>query len=447
MKQFDYPDEVAAVLERLRSGGYEAYLVGGCVRDFLSGIRAKDHDIATSAKPEEIKGVFHDYTVIETGIKHGTVTVLSGGSPVEVTTFRTDGEYPDKRRPSEVSFTDSVVEDLSRRDFTVNAIAYSPESGLIDPFGGVDDLKSKIIRAVGDPEKRFSEDPLRILRGMRFASVTGFEVEDYTAKSMISSGHLLNFVSAERIGKEFTDMICGKAVEDVLLRFRDIVSVIIPELNDSFDHDQMNPHHCYDIYTHSVRTAAAVPAEPVLRLAGLLHDIGKPETFSVGADGVGHFYGHAKISAEITEKVCLRLKLNSFSVRMVTELVRRHDYMIEPEMKYIRRAVSKFGEDLFLKLMELKRADGLAADPGDRTKQELTTKLISLYEQMVEEDLCFKIGDLAINGDDLIATGIPEGPRIGRLLDACLQAVISDELQNTHDVLISYAIIENQKNI
>ncbi len=445
MTDFAVPSDVRSVLDRLKDSGYEAYLVGGCVRDFLSGSAAKDFDITTNAKPDEIKAVFRDAHVIETGIKHGTVTVISGDLPVEVTTFRTDGEYLDNRRPSAVSFTDSVITDLSRRDFTVNAMAYSTESGLIDPFGGAEDLMRRIIRAVGDPAKRFKEDSLRILRGMRFASAADFTVEDTTAEAMTRYRHLLSAVSAERIGKEFTAIICGSAAERVLIDFRDIAAQIIPELRDTFDFDQRNPHHIHDIYIHSVKTAAAVPPEPVLRYAGLLHDTGKPAAFSVGSDGTGHFYGHAKISAKIAEKVCRNLKLDTCTIRTVTELVRWHDYMIEPEMKYLRRAVSRFGEDFFLLLTELKRADGIAADPGDRTKQDRINKLLILYEQMIAESLCFRISDLNIDGNDLLKAGIPEGPQVGRLLDACLKAVISDELSNSRDVLLDYAIIENQK--
>ena len=268
MKDLLIPDEISAILKKLTDSSYEAYLVGGCVRDFLLGKEVKDFDISTNAKPEEVKAVFSGYRVIETGIDHGTLTVIIDRIPAEVTTFRSDGEYFDHRRPSEVIFTDCVTEDLSRRDFTINAMALNRDGGILDPFGGRDDLREGIIRCVGDPRRRFAEDSLRIMRGMRFACVTGFSIEGNTAGSMKKHKDLLNAVSAERIGKEFMEMICGDKVEGILTEFRDIIGTIIPELKASFDFDQRNPHHCYDIYTHSVKTAAALPADPLLRMAG-----------------------------------------------------------------------------------------------------------------------------------------------------------------------------------
>ena len=291
------PAQVNTALARLHDAGYEAYIVGGCVRDRIMGREPKDYDITTSALPEQTAAVFAGERIIETGMKHGTVTVLLDGEPLEITTFRIDGTYSDSRHPDAVTFTPSLREDLARRDFTMNAMAYSSETGLVDPFGGQADIAAKYIRCVGDPDLRFREDALRILRALRFSSVLGFPIEPETDGAARYLCLLLKKISAERVFSELKQLLCGPDVRRVLLDYAGVLGAVLPEILPMQGFDQRNPHHCYDILEHTAAAVEAMPPEPALRLAALLHDVGKPECFFTDEDGVGHFYGHPKAGA------------------------------------------------------------------------------------------------------------------------------------------------------
>lgn len=433
--------EVQFLTEKLQENGFEAFLVGGCVRDALLKKAPKDYDVATDALPDEVVGIFSSRRVIKTGITHGTVTVIIDNIPVEVTTYRIEGEYHDNRRPSHVAFTDSILHDLSRRDFTINAMAYSVIDGLKDPFGGRADLESGIIRAVGDPKKRFAEDALRIVRALRFASELGFQIEQNTAAAMAEFKDNLNSIAAERVSNEFMRMLCGDNVREVLISHREIISVIIPELRPAFDFDQRNFHHCFDVYRHLVEVAACVPASPSLRLAGLLHDVGKPGLYSLGEDGIGHFYGHANAGCEIAKIVTERLKLDTKSKKLISDLVFRHDLLIETTEKAVKHVMNRYSPEFFLLLLDLKKADILGQHPDYWYRLIIIDELRKLYEKIMEEKSCFSIRDLKIDGNDLLKAGIAEGPEIGEILGDCLNKVISGMIINTHEALLEYVII------
>lgn len=437
------PSYALNAVSRLRAGGFAAFLVGGCVRDSLMGRVPEDYDAATSARPEQTEAVFAGERIIETGLKHGTVTVLLEGQPVEITTFRTEGAYSDHRHPDEVRFADGIGDDLARRDFTVNAMAWSPETGLVDPFGGQADLDRRIIRCVGDPDRRFDEDALRILRALRFASVLGFELDPATAASALAKKELLGAVSRERIAAELVRLVCGPDVRRVICGFWPILAVPVPELAPMAGFDQRSKYHCYDVLTHCAVAAGAVRPDPILRLAALLHDCGKPACFTVDEDGNGHFYGHGRISADLTQTVLTRLRFDADTVRRVTALVALHDCPLEPEPgkppTAIKRLLGKLGTEDFLRLLDLKRADAVAHDPKYRERAALCDRVEALAKGILAEQACFRVKDLAVNGRDLIALGIPEGPAVGRVLNALLEAVVGEEAPNEREALLALA--------
>lgn len=290
------PEHAARAVAALEAAGYQTWAVGGCVRDSLRGAAPHDWDLCTAARPDQMQAVFAGERVLETGLRHGTLTLLTEGGPIEITTFRTDGGYSDGRHPDGVRFVGSVEDDLARRDFTIGAMAWHPQRGLCDPYGGLDDLQEGILRAVGDPDARFAEDALRILRGIRFASRLGFAVERETAAAMRRQAARLNGIAAERVRGELTGLLCGRFVHRALRMFADLIGVVLPELTPMFGCAQRNPHHLYDVWEHSIRAAAQVPADPVLRWAALLHDCGKPACKTVDEQGIGHFYGHPAVS-------------------------------------------------------------------------------------------------------------------------------------------------------
>ena len=315
MPSVPLPAGVSRALTMLESAGFEAFIVGGCVRDALRGITPKDYDITTSALPEETKSVFRDWRVIETGIQHGTITVVMDGMPLEITTYRTEGTYSDNRHPDSVSFTASLREDVARRDFTMNAIAYSPTRGMIDHFGGAEDIRRGIIRCVGDPATRFREDALRMMRGIRFASVLGFAIEKNTAAAIHENKERIPTVSAERIRVELTKLLCGANVKNVLMDWWDVIGTVIPEILPMHGFDQKTPYHIYDVWEHTAVAVSNIPPDPHLRLCALLHDIGKPPSFFTDEKGVGHFYGHPAVSARMTEEILARLKYDNATRR------------------------------------------------------------------------------------------------------------------------------------
>lgn len=431
------PDQISSVIERLNRAGYEAYLVGGCVRDALLGNEPKDYDITTSALPEQTEEVFADYPVIETGIQHGTVTVLSDRTPVEITTYRIDSAYTDHRHPESVEFTSSLREDLARRDFTINAMAYHPTQGLVDCFGGQEDLRTCTIRCVGDPEERFREDALRILRALRFSSRYDSPIEPETEKAMRCCAPLLREISAERIASELNGILCGKGVRRILTEETGILGGPIPELLPMQGFDQHNEHHIYDVLTHTAVAVESVPPEKDLRLAALFHDIGKPPCFSLGEDGVGHFYGHAKKSEEIARTVLNRLKYDNATKDTVITLIRYHDMYMEETEKTVKRMLRKLGPENFRKLILLNRADNMAQNPAYRDRQPHYDRLSDLADKILSEEQCFSLKDLAVNGSDLIKEGYRPGPQIGEMLDEVLNLVIDEKLENRKpDILL-----------
>ena len=425
--------QALTALEKLENAGFESYLVGGSVRDLLRGETPHDADLTTVALPEQTKAVFKDYTVIETGIKHGTVTVLLDGVPLEITTFRTEGAYTDGRHPDEVLFTRTLQEDLRRRDFTVNAIAMSPRAGVVDPYGGEEDLQNKRIRCVGDPYERFSEDALRILRAVRFASTLDFEIEEETARAMRELTPLLAKVSAERIAAEFIKLLCGVGVHRVLMEYREIIAFIVPEIRESFGFLQQNKHHCYDVYTHTVGVVSYIPPKPVLRLAAFFHDIGKPRAYHVKENGRGSFRGHPQIGEEMARAIMHRLKLSGAIIRDVCILVREHDYLLQNEHGALP-LLQRLPNDLLDPLMYLMRADALAKASPMESLAKVERLRDGLWE-ILRQSPALHVRDLAIDGKQLIALGVPEGKAIGKMLDYLLEQVMDGKVQNTTECL------------
>ena len=423
-------------IELLKSNGYEAYAVGGCVRDMIMGAPAHDYDITTSATPDEMKAVFNGYTVIETGIKHGTLTFLYEKEPIEITTYRIDGDYKDSRHPESVEFTRNLKNDLSRRDFTMNALVYNEDDGIVDLVDGQSDIKNKIIRAIGDPKKRFEEDALRILRGVRFASQLGFTIEENTKKAMIECVHLLKNISKERINVEISKMLLGKNVKNVLVENCEIISEIIPQIKEMHGFDQNNKYHIYDVLEHTAVSIEKIDPILHLRLAMLLHDTGKPRTYSVDENGQGHFYGHAKISTEIASGFLKEYKFDNATKEKVVELVKIHDTPIEMDKIFIKKRMNRLGKELFFDLLKVKRADNLAQSPEYNWTDKLD-KMEELAREIAEEN-CFTLSSLKISGADLLALGF-KGKQIGDTLNKLLDEVIEERLPNEREALIGKA--------
>ena len=432
------PAGVARALSMMENAGYEAFIVGGCVRDALMGIPPKDYDITTSALPEETKAVFREYRVIETGIQHGTVTVMMEGMPLEITTYRTEGTYSDNRHPDSVSFTTSLREDVARRDFTMNAIAYSPTRGLIDHFGGEADIRAGIIRCVGDPDTRFREDALRMMRGIRFASVLGFRMEDDTAAAIRGNKERIPSVSAERIRVELTKLLCGVNVKNVLMDWWDVLGVVIPEILPMHNFDQKTPYHIYDVWEHTAVAVSETPPVTHLRLSAFLHDIGKPSSFFTDEKGTGHFYGHPAVSAEMAEKILARLKYDNVTRYRVITLVKEHDRIIEPTETAVKRALSRLTPEVFFNLLAIKRADNLAQSPNYRDRLETYDAIEAMAQDILEKNECISVAALAVNGSDLIALGMKPGKEIGEMLSHLLEQVIRGKLENEQEELLSY---------
>lgn len=435
------PKKVKQILNRLESCGYEAFVVGGCVRDSLIGRVPNDWDICTSALPEETMEVFHGFHVIETGLQHGTVTVLVDGEAFEITTYRIDGSYSDGRHPDSVSFTSRIEEDLARRDFTINAMAYNPAIGLVDPFGGQADLSSNLIRCVGNPETRFTEDSLRILRAIRFASQLDYTIEDATVAAMYSCLPLLDRVAAERIRVEFEKLLCGPAALSVLTDFRDIIAGFLPEIRPMFDLDQKNDYHVYDVWQHSLHVVAQIPADPVLRLIAFFHDIGKPSTMTVTEEDWGHFYGHEQASTEITNSILRRLRYDNDTRKTVTSVIDSHKIVFQPTEKHARRCLNRLGEERLRMLIELELADVKSQNPKFTAERvENIQAFAAKLDAVLAAEQCFSLKHLAISGKTLIDLGIPQGREIGRILNALLEQVIEENLPNEKAALTEAAL-------
>lgn len=424
-----------AVIHHLERSGHQAVLVGGCVRDHLLSIPPHDYDAATSARPEEIEPACSGLQCVATGIKHGTITVISGGLPVEVTTFRREGAYSDHRHPDRVEFTQNLAEDLARRDFTINAMAWG-RSGLVDRFGGREDLKKQLIRCVGDPDRRFEEDALRLLRGLRLAAQLNFSVHPETAAAIHRHAIQLSHVAWERISAEFLRLLCSPGAGPILLEFPDVVTQVLPELAPAVGFDQRNPHHCYDVYTHSVKALEQVPPTPVLRLTALLHDVGKPVSFTLDESNTGHFYGHEKRSTALTEQALTRLRLNSGLCARVVTLVSRHHLPVEASERWVGRWLSRLGPEAFFDLLALKRADGLACAPGSGDNQDTLIQTEAIARSLLERSPCLTLRDLAVNGRDAMAVGL-QGPAIGRALHVLLEEAAEGALPNRRPELLA----------
>lgn len=436
----DMPKNVDTAINLLQSAGFEAYAVGGCVRDSLLGKTPNDWDITTSAKPENMKSVFADFHCIDTGIKHGTVTVVIDGEPLEITTFRLDGEYEDNRHPKSVTFTSDLGADLGRRDFTVNAMAYSKKTGTVDLFGGQNDLKNKIIRCVGDPDRRFNEDALRILRALRFASALDFEIEEKTAQSLLKNCALLGNISEERIAKELLKLVCGKGAKRILTDFAPVLFEILPELQPMYKNSHDNPHHCYDIYEHTLIAVESIAPEPTLRFAMLLHDCGKPAVKKFDENGVAHFYGHQRISAEISAQILARLKVSNKFRDEILFLVSNHDrWELYENTEKMPRYLSKFGLDGVLKLLKVMRADVLAQSPEYRYRLDQIADAEEIAKNLAAQKPCLSLSELQINGRTLMDIGIPQGRKLGAVLAQLLDEVIDGVTKNTQEALTTRA--------
>ncbi len=431
------PSCITALLDRLSEHGFRGYPVGGCVRDFLLGKIPGDYDLTTDATPQEMLSVFSDFRCIETGIRHGTVTVVSEGNNVEITAFRCDGEYKDNRHPTEVTFTRSIADDLSRRDFTVNAMAFDRNEWIIDLFGGRQDLQDRIIRCVGEPDRRFKEDALRIMRALRFAATLDFEIEEKTADSIRRNVGLLANISVERIFVELKKLLCGVAAERILLQFADVFCSIIPELQPIVGLVQHNPHHLYDVYTHTAKAVALCEADSVLRLAALFHDLGKADTFSFDENGVGHFYNHRAFSVQKADAILRRLRSDNATRRTVLFLVDWHDRLFgDFSEKTVKRLLRTQTAEELLLLAKLMRADSKATGTRMHETCASADRLEQIVKQLQAEQPCLSVTDLAVNGHDLLALGY-EPKSIGKTLKALLEAVTDGKIENKKEDLLA----------
>lgn len=432
------PQYVQNCIETLENAGFPAYAVGGCVRDAVLGLTPQDYDLCTTALPEQMKDLFSGLRLILAGEKHGTVAVITDGGVVEITTFRTEGDYRDSRHPGWVRFVSDIEDDLARRDFTVNAMAYSPLRGFADPFGGRADLKTGTLRAVGDPAARFEEDALRILRGVRFSLRYRLTPEEKTLQAMEALAPRMENLARERVFSELCKLLPLAEAED-LLRYRQVLGAVIPALIPTFDFDQHSPHHAYDLYTHIAHVTAAVPRKLGLRWAALLHDIGKVRVFTQDETGRGHFYGHARVSAQMADGILLSLKAPTGLRERAVKLIDLHMTPIEPDKKQLRRFLGKYGESFLRDLIDLQEADMSSKGTGKQDGEAPFAALRALTDEILREDACFSLKDLAIDGNDLIALGFAPGKAIGQCLSALLTQVVDEALPNEKNALLHAA--------
>lgn len=434
----ELPEKVRFIINELEKAGYEAYAVGGCVRDSILGRIPDDWDITTSAKPLQVKAVFS--RTIDTGIQHGTVTVMMDKEGFEVTTYRIDGEYEDSRHPKEVIFTSNLIEDLKRRDFTINAMAYNDRAGLIDVFEGMSDIERKCIRCVGNATERFTEDALRIMRAVRFSAQLGYTIEEETKNAIQKIAPNLQNISAERIQVELIKLLKSPHPDYLRVAYETgITQMMLPEFDKAMETEQNNPHHQYSVGEHTLHCILGTPSDKSLRLAALLHDLGKTETKSTDCKGVDHFYGHADVSEKMVHTILRRLKMDNDTITRTSKLVKYHDYDIEPNRRAMRRAINKIGEEYMADLFVLKEADMLAQSLYKREeKQKLLSELKRIYQEVIEAKECVSLKTLAINGKDLIEVGIKPGKNLGDILDCMLQDVLDDPSHNTPEYLMDH---------
>lgn len=433
---FNLPSYVNTVLNNIISHGFEAYIVGGCVRDFLLNRTPNDFDITTNATPLQVEEIFKDFHVIETGLQHGTVTVVVEGVTVEITTYRIDGLYSDGRHPDNVQYTSKLKDDLSRRDFTINAMAYNHEVGIVDKFNGINDLKNGLITCVGEPQKRFSEDALRIMRAIRFSSQLNFSIEENTSNKVHELKDTLNKVSVERIAVELNKLIKGDKPHEILTSYSDVISTIIPEIKSCIGFNQHSRYHKYDVWEHMAVSVQNSPKNLNIRLAMLLHDIGKPKTFTLDINGNGHFYKHAYVGAEISEKILKNLKYDNATIKRVTTLIYHHDDEFH-NVYDIKKSISKLGKEVFFELISVQQADALSKhDFCSKHVQELE-EIKTIAQDLISKNECLSLKDLSVNGNDLKSIGI-QGKNIGDTLNILLDNVLKDTLKNDKTSLIDY---------
>lgn len=439
MTQIRLPDKVRLIIAQLEAAGYEAYAVGGCVRDSLLGREPSDWDVTTSAKPQQVKAVFRH--TIDTGIQHGTVTVMLDREGFEVTTYRIDGEYEDSRHPKEVVFTANLIEDLKRRDFTINAFAYNDQSGIVDAFDGMEDLDKGIIRCVGDAAERFGEDALRMLRAVRFSAQLGFTIAEDTKAAIRKYAPDLKNISAERIQAELVKLLLSDHPDYMRDAYElGITGIVLPELDAAFATAQHNPHHQYTVGEHLMQSLLHTRADKSLRIAALLHDIGKPSVRTTDEEGIDHFHGHVEVSEQMAVDILRRLKFDNDTIDKVQKYVRYHDYKPESNARAVRRAINKIGAAYFPQVMEIRRADTLAQSSYQREeKLERIDQLERLYAEIMEKNQCISLKTLEITGNDLIALGVPKGKRIGEILNWLLDEVLQNPENNTHEFLTEKA--------
>ncbi|MDR0350901.1 MAG: HD domain-containing protein [Coriobacteriales bacterium] len=430
------PPHVTAALERLEGAGLAAFVVGGCVRDALMGREPHDWDIATSAKPARVKELFADSKVLETGIRHGTLTVLGAEGPLEVTTFRSEGDYLDARRPASVTFIARIEDDLARRDFTMNALAFNPRTGLVDPFGGRADIERRLIRSVGDADERLREDALRIMRALRFSATLDLTLDAALDRQLRKNRQQLAHIAAERTGDELLRMLVGPRILPVLLTYPDVLAVLVPEIAPAIGHGQRSVYHRYDIWEHTAHAVACARPEPPVRLALLMHDLGKPDTFFIGEDGQGHFYGHDKRGEELARARLKALRFPRELQDCVAALVRDHQKPLTPQS--MLRWLNRLGERQLRLLIEVKRGD-IAAHADDVVERGLAELRLceERLDELVAQRACFSLRDLAVNGKDLLAAGVPPGREVGRVLACLLDAVMDGEVANTREDLLA----------
>jgi len=432
------PVYVLEALERLDKAGHKGWLVGGCVRDAVMGVEPHDYDIATSALPEETVEAFKDCHVIGTGLKHGTVTAVLSGQPIEITTFRVESEYLDNRHPSSVSFTRRIEDDLCRRDFTINAMAYRPDDGLLDLFGGRKDIENGVIACVGEPAERFGEDGLRIMRALRFASRLGFKLEEKTKTAVLSCADLLRGISAERLFSELCGLIVGRNAWRIVMDYADVLARFIPEIKPLIGFDQNNRYHCYDLLEHTCRAMENSPDDLIVRLALLLHDIGKPVVCFTGEDGYCHYHGHEPEGARMANDILLRLRAPNRIRESVVRLIELHDSAVIADSRHARRLLSRLSFEDANRLLDVKTGDRYAHAEGHRDVSVINS-MREIISKINEQEQCFSLNSMAIGGRELIAMGMKPGRAVGRVLESLLEMVISEEIPNEKDALLEAA--------
>ena len=436
---FNIPKNIQTVLDKLHSAGYRALPVGGCVRDLLRGIEPHDWDSTTSATPDEMLELFKDLRlapISSGGIKHGTVTVIIDHEPIEITTFRCDGEYTDGRRPDSVGFSRNLSDDLCRRDFTINALCIDESGETVDMFGGCDDLKNGIIRAIGDPDRRFTEDALRILRALRFSAAFGFEIEPATSESMLRNFDRLQLLARERVGAELVKLICAPHFLTTALKYKQLLCMAVPELAPMAGMYQREDYHCYDVYEHTIRAVAAAPSDTTLRWTMLLHDIGKPAC----SDGQGHFHRHESVGVPIAEQILKRFNCGKAQREQILTLIAKHCIPLSTDRMKLKKQLAKYGENTVLQLIEVKRADCIAQRPEIAAARlaELD-KIKAAVDAIIREKPALTLSQLAVSGKDLIEIGFEPSPQMGAILKQMLELVVSEQLPNKRSALMDFA--------